>query len=145
MLGSFFSSGRKFWRDKDQNRDLKKLPSHCHTHKDSKPVCLRASELGLTFHVLTAYYRLSSVQDTTEMEFPVTQWIKDLALSLQQFGSLLWHRFNPWPWNCMLWVRPKGWVTIQDYLIRSKAGSQSQIQLKKKKSLYSSQTPRSRN
>ena len=27
----------------------------------------------------------------------VAQWVKDLALSLQQFGSLLWHGFGPWP------------------------------------------------
>ena len=27
----------------------------------------------------------------------VAQWVKDLALSLQHFGSLLWHGFNPWP------------------------------------------------
>ena len=25
--------------------------------------------------------------------------VKDLALSLQQFGSLLWLMFNPWPRN----------------------------------------------
>ena len=34
--------------------------------------------------------------------------IKDPALSLQQFGSLLWHGFNPWPGNFhMPWVWPK--------------------------------------
>ena len=27
----------------------------------------------------------------------VAQWLKDLALSLQQLVSLLWHRFDPWP------------------------------------------------
>ena len=27
----------------------------------------------------------------------VKQWDKDLALSLQQLESLLWHRFSPWP------------------------------------------------
>ena len=26
----------------------------------------------------------------------VAQWVKDLALSLQQFRSLLWQRFGPW-------------------------------------------------
>lgn len=29
----------------------------------------------------------------------VSQWIKDLALSLQWLRSLLWCRFNPWPWK----------------------------------------------
>ena len=29
----------------------------------------------------------------------VVQWVKDLALSLQQLWSLLWHKFDPWPKN----------------------------------------------
>ena len=29
----------------------------------------------------------------------VAQQIKDLALSLQRLGSLLWHRVDPWPRN----------------------------------------------
>lgn len=29
----------------------------------------------------------------------VAQWVKDLALSLQWFGPLLWHGFNSWPGN----------------------------------------------
>ena len=29
----------------------------------------------------------------------VTKWVKDVVLSLQQLGLLLWHGFNPWPWN----------------------------------------------
>lgn len=34
--------------------------------------------------------------------------VKDVVLSLQWLGSLLWHKFSPWPGNlCMLWVRPK--------------------------------------
>ena len=38
----------------------------------------------------------------------VAQWVKDLVLSLQQLGLLLWHRFDPWPRNfCMLWAQPK--------------------------------------
>ena len=28
---------------------------------------------------------------------PVVQWVKDLALSLQRFGSLLWPGFDYWP------------------------------------------------
>jgi len=36
------------------------------------------------------------------------QQIKDLALSLQWLGSLLWHRFSPWPGNVhMPWVKKK--------------------------------------
>ena len=29
----------------------------------------------------------------------MVQWVKDLASSLQQLGSLLWHGFNSWPTN----------------------------------------------
>ena len=32
----------------------------------------------------------------------MAQWVKGTVL------SLLWLRFDPWPWNfCMLWVGPK--------------------------------------
>jgi len=40
----------------------------------------------------------------------VVQQVKDLALSLQWFGSLLWHEFDPWlgnfhmPWE---WQKKK--------------------------------------
>ena len=27
---------------------------------------------------------------------PMTQWVKDLLLSLKWLGSLLWYGFNPW-------------------------------------------------
>ena len=38
----------------------------------------------------------------------MAQQVKDLELSLQQFGSLLWRGFNPRPANFhMLWVQPK--------------------------------------
>ena len=38
----------------------------------------------------------------------VVQPVKDLVLSLQQFGLLLWLRFNLWSGNFhMLWVQPK--------------------------------------
>ena len=38
-------------------------------------------------------------------EIPDAQWVKDLALSLKQLMSPLWHRFNSWPGNFyMLWV-----------------------------------------
>lgn len=38
----------------------------------------------------------------------VAQWVKDLALSLQQLGSLLRDEFSPWPRNfCMPWAQPK--------------------------------------
>ena len=40
--------------------------------------------------------------------FLVVHQVKDLALSLQQLGSLLWHGFNPWLENFhMLWEWPK--------------------------------------
>ena len=42
------------------------------------------------------------------MEFPVAKGVKDLVLSLQWLGSLLWHGFDPWPKNFnMLRVLPK--------------------------------------
>ena len=42
------------------------------------------------------------------LEFPCVQQVKDLALSLQWAGLLLWHRFDPWPRDLhMLWVQPK--------------------------------------
>ena len=38
----------------------------------------------------------------------VAQWVKDLALPLQQLGSLLWHMFLYWPGNFhMLQVQSK--------------------------------------
>ena len=38
----------------------------------------------------------------------MAQWVKDLALSLLWLGSLLWHKFDPWPWNLhMPWTWPK--------------------------------------
>ena len=42
------------------------------------------------------------------MEFPCGTVGKDLALSLQQLESLLWHEFDPWPRKFhMLQVQPK--------------------------------------
>ena len=36
----------------------------------------------------------------------MAQWVKNLALSLLWLGSLLWHRFNPWPRHFhMPWVQ----------------------------------------
>ena len=39
-------------------------------------------------------------------EFPVAQWVKDLALSLLWLWLQLWHRFHPWPGNFHL---PQVW------------------------------------
>ena len=37
----------------------------------------------------------------------MTQWVKDLVLSLLQLRSLLWYRFYPWFWNFhMPWGTP---------------------------------------
>ena len=33
------------------------------------------------------------------LEFPVAQWVKYPALSLQWPWSLLWHTFAPWHWE----------------------------------------------
>ena len=37
----------------------------------------------------------------------MAQWVKDLALSLLWFRLLLWHRFDPWPWN--FFIPTKTW------------------------------------
>ena len=38
----------------------------------------------------------------------VVQWVKDMTLSLQGLGMLLWREFDPWPRNFhMPWVQPK--------------------------------------
>ena len=42
---------------------------------------------------LFSFFKISSKSSL------VAQWVKDLALSLQQLESLLWHRFDPWPRN----------------------------------------------
>ena len=37
----------------------------------------------------------------------MAQWVKDLALSLEWAGYLLWHRFDPWLGNFyMPWAQP---------------------------------------
>ena len=47
-------------------------------------------------------------QEIALQEFPDGLAAKDLALSLQWLGWLLWHRSDPWPGNfCMLWSWPK--------------------------------------
>ena len=33
----------------------------------------------------------------------MAQWVKDLALSLLQLGSLLWHGFDRWAGNIYMW------------------------------------------
>ena len=48
----------------------------------------------------------------------MAQQVKDLVLSLQQLGLLLWYRFDPWPGNFhMPWLWPKkriasAWYTL---------------------------------
>ena len=38
----------------------------------------------------------------------IPQPVKNPTLSLQQFGSLLWHGLDPWPGNfCEPWEQPK--------------------------------------
>ena len=42
------------------------------------------------------------------MSSMVAQWVKDPTLPLLWLRSLLWHRFDSWPWNfCMLQGWPK--------------------------------------
>lgn len=56
----------------------------------------------------------------------LSQWVNDLALSMQYHGSLLWHRFNPWPRNfCMSWAQPKTWEEkIKEAEIKTFLGKQ---------------------
>ena len=42
--------------------------------------------------------KLSSEEMDNRNSFLV-QWVKDLVLSMQQLGLLLWHKFDPWPRN----------------------------------------------
>lgn len=50
-------------------------------------------------------------------EFFVAQHVKDLVMSLQQFGSLLQWEFDPQPRNFpMLWVWPKKYHSERDWL-----------------------------
>ena len=64
--------------------------------------CYTSGSLELTMLVLSAHknWRLA--------EFPITQELKDPALSLQRLGSLLWLGFDPWPGNVrVLQAQPK--------------------------------------
>ena len=42
-----------------------------------------------------------------KMNSPVVQRIKDMVLSLQQLGSLLWLKFDPWSGNFHV---PRAWT-----------------------------------
>ena len=44
--------------------------------------------------------------ETPTVRVFMVQQVGDPALSLQQLGLLLWHRFNPWPGNVH---RPWAW------------------------------------
>ena len=39
------------------------------------------------------------IKEMESREFPVAEWVKDLALPLQWLRSLLWYGFDPWPRN----------------------------------------------
>ena len=50
----------------------------------------------------------------------MVQWVKNLALSLQWLGSLLWHRFDSWPGNfhtSRAWPKKKIFKGIQCVLM----------------------------
>ena len=45
----------------------------------------------------------------------VVQWFKDLVVSLQWLGSLLWHGSDPWSGNAhMPWAQPKETTNKQE-------------------------------
>ena len=51
------------------------------------------------------------------------QQVKDLALLLQQLGSLLWHRFYPWPRNFHVpWRQTKKNSILQNNPVGSSNG-----------------------
>ena len=57
----------------------------------------------ILFQILFHYDLLQDI----EYEIFVAQQVKDLALSLQQRGLLLWLVFDPWPKNFyMPWAQP---------------------------------------
>ena len=57
----------------------------------------------------------------------MAQWVKDPVLSLQQFRSLLWSRFDHWSGNfCMPRARPK-----KEERPKSKPTTQGSLQLAK--------------
>ena len=44
-------------------------------------------------------HMVRGVKEMESREFPVAEWVKDLALPLQWLRSLLWYGFDPWPRN----------------------------------------------
>ena len=59
--------------------------------KNSQATLDRKNEIeGYILLGIKIYYRSSLV----------TQWVKDLALSLLWLWLLLWHVLDPWPGNC---------------------------------------------
>ena len=51
----------------------------------------------MRYHLTTV--TIAIVKKSTNSSSLVVQWIKDLTLSLQWLGLLLWHAFNPCPRN----------------------------------------------
>ena len=64
--------------------------------------------LGLPQSMLAQFQK-----SVSQWSYCVAQQVKDLALSLQWLGLLLWHGFDPWPVNfCMLQLWGKKKVNI---------------------------------
>ena len=56
------------------------------------------------FQPLTFSQHILDIKIYKNRSFLVAQWVKDLALSLLWFGSLLWLQLNPWSGKiCMTW------------------------------------------
>ena len=51
--------------------------------------------------IMALYWTYSNIKTRTMRNSLVAQWVKDLVLSLLWLGPLLWHRFDPWPWELL--------------------------------------------
>ena len=59
----------------------------------------RSGELCKGVCTVVCECAFTNPQMKPQEESLVVQWVKGLGLSLQQLGSLLWCRFDPWPGN----------------------------------------------
>ena len=66
-------------------------PWGAHIHTTHKPPGFKEMDLNLG---LEEWLRIRVVRSSL-----VVPWVRDLALSLQWLGSLLWHRLSPWSGN----------------------------------------------
>ena len=95
----------------NHNENLYKIPFHTHwiglSWKDWQLEALKPTTSSLFRFRLIKIFLLYT-KNILEFSCIFLQWVKDLVLSLQWFGSLLWCRFDLWPKNFyMPWAKPK--------------------------------------